>query len=204
MDYTSASRVRSYIHATSTADDVLIGNLITICSRAWDKKSTGTRDSSSDNYYMTEAVVGEVLPGMINWAGEVSCFPHKYNIQSVQSFAYRKNITQALNSVNTTQVDIQGDKVVAYPSSSLACQGNCRVTLSYTGGSGSTISDLPQDMVDIVTLLVVRFYREVESGLGDAIGVAELAQLVYTKAWPVRATDLLELYVRRHGWNHYG
>jgi hypothetical protein len=57
-------------------------------------------------------------------------------------------------------------------------------------------------MVEAVTILTARFYREAETGLGDAIGIAELSEMVYTKAWPIRVTDLLTVYKRKAGWRY--
>jgi hypothetical protein len=94
--------------------------------------------------------------------------------------------------------------VMAYPPNvKFGYPGPCWVTISYNGGLG-TLSDsaytIPDDLVDVTTLLAIRFYREAESGLTDAIGVAELAQMVYTKAWPTRVIEMLQPYKRFVGW----
>jgi hypothetical protein len=78
----------------------------------------------------------------------------------------------------------------------------CKVLLSYTGGLGATLADLPADMVEAVTILAIRFYREAESGLLDQMGMAEMGSFVYTKAWPVRVLELSKHYQRYSGWYH--
>jgi hypothetical protein len=57
-------------------------------------------------------------------------------------------------------------------------------------------------MQEMVAILAARFYREAETGLSDQMGVAEMAQMAYTKAWPVRVTDQMGPYIRRVGWRH--
>ena len=58
-------------------------------------------------------------------------------------------------------------------------------------------------MVEAVSILAARFYREAETGLSDQMGVAELTTMVYTKAWPIRCEKLMnETYKRRVGWRH--
>jgi hypothetical protein len=62
------------------------------------------------------------------------------------------------------------------------------------------VEDLPADLIELATLLAARFYKEAETGLNDAIGVAELGTLIYTKAWPIRFVAMLEPFIRRVGW----
>ena len=85
----------------------------------------------------------------------------------------------------------------------LVMTGKVFVLLDYAGGLAATTTDLPDDLQEVATMLSIRYYREAESGLQDSISVAELTQLVYTKAWPVRALDLLRPYMRRTAWRGY-
>ena len=52
------------------------------------------------------------------------------------------------------------------------------------------------------TVQAIRLYKEARSGLGDSIGVAELATMVYTKAFPQRVTETLNVgnYARIAPW----
>ena len=207
MDYTTLPIVKEMLHndTTVTVDDNLLSRYITAASRAWDRKCTGTRDPSSDNYFELADVAGENLEGQISYDGKVCCYPHKPLINTIASFAFRKNITTTLYTVDPTRIEVMGNKVIAYPSSiPLEYPSKCRVAISYNGGFETSGSLMPAEMIDAVSILTIRFYREAESGLTDQIGVAELATMIYTIAWPRRVTDLLELYVRRCGWYHYG
>ncbi|MFA5416889.1 MAG: hypothetical protein WC341_00385 [Bacteroidales bacterium] len=183
-------------------DDSLIDTLITASSRAWDRKCTGVPDAV--NYFASGSVVGEVLTGQIDHLGQsIICYPHKPIINSVSAFSYQSSIIGTEYTVDPARIDARGPKVVAYPSGMpLDFPAKCRIKISYVGGLGATLADLPDDMVEAVTILAIRFYREAETGLVDQIGVAELATMVYTKAWPVRVTDLLQIYKRRVGWRY--
>ena len=204
MDYTDISTVKSEMHIVSgsSVDDVLLGKLITSASRAWDRKCTGVPDAL--DYFASGSIVGEVLVGQVDHTGsKIICYPHKPIVNSVQSFSYQRNITQSLYTVDVSRVEPYGPKVTAYPNNlSFDFPSQCMVVLNYTGGLGATLADLPADMVEAVTILVARFYREAETGLGDAIGVAELGSMVYTKAWPIRVKETAEYYRRKVGWRH--
>jgi hypothetical protein len=212
MNYTDLNRVKLMLHSQtsgssgSSLDATLLETVvIPAASRAWDRKVTQSKTSDAMNYFMTEAVTSENIEGQINAKGEVCCFPHKSEILSVSAFSYQSSIISALNSVDPARIKARGGKVTAYPTNLGACKpSKCDVILSYVGGSGSSVDDLPGDMIDAVTLLAIRFYREVETGLGDQIGIAELATIIYTKAWPIRCMDSLSIFMRRSGWNHYG
>ena len=204
MDYTSVTFCKQELHATSgsSMDDGLLGTLVTAASRAWDRKCTGVPDAL--NYFASGSAADEVLTGQIDYLGEsIICYPHKPIITSVSAFSYQANIIGTEYTVDPSRIDIRGPKVIAYPSGiPMNFPAKCRIKISYTGGLGATLSDLPEDMVEAVTILALRFYREAESGLMDQMGVAELATMVYTKAWPIRVTDLLQIYKRRVGWRY--
>ena len=75
-----------------------------------------------------------------------------------------------------------------------------QVQISYTGGLGTAQTDLPQDLIDLATLMAGRMYKEAQTGLTDAIGVQELGIFVYTKAFPNRAIEILNKYTRVTPW----
>ena len=202
MDYTTLERVKQEMHiqSGSSVDDGLITLLVTAASRAWDRICTGVPDS--DNYFATEDVVGEKLTGQIDYQGEsIICYPHKPIINSVASFSYQNTIISKAYTVTGSRIECSGGRVIAYPNSiPWEFPRKCRVTISYNGGLGVSGSSLPADMQEVVAILVARFYREAETGLADQIGVAELAQMVYTRAYPVRVVNTAEFYKRRVGW----
>jgi hypothetical protein len=204
MDYTTIALVKSEIHsqlAVST-DDALLATLITSASRSWDRHCTNT--PLAKDYFKREDVVGEKLEGLANYDGtKIVCYPHKPVVNSIASFSFQENIVSTSYTVDPSRVDINGMKVVAYPSGMpIRYPGKCKVTISYNGGLGETVADLPEDMVEAVTLLAIRFYREAESGLSDQMGISEMGSFQYTKAWPVRVKEILNYYRRRAGWDH--
>jgi len=227
MDYTTLTRLRNELHGKATADDALLGVMIAAASRAFDRKCTGTPDAV--NYFLLEAVTGEKLPGIIQLDGSIVCYPHKPVVTAVTSFTYYQNITQPTYTVDAARIEYAGCKVTAYPNPLQIWQPKkCRVLISYTGGLGDCVDDtagmttpascatggaysaptattgLPSDLVELVTILAARYYREVEGSLGDTIGVAELSTMVYTKAWPTRVFEQMQPYIRKAGWNFIG
>ncbi len=204
MDYTTLTFLKQEMHIVSgsSVDDGLLSTLITTASRAWDRKCTGVPDAV--DYFASGSVVNEVLVGQVNYLGnQILCYPHKPIIDSVQSFSYQENVTKTLYTIDPSRVEAYGPRVVAYPNNfSTDFPAKCRVVLSYTGGLGATQSDLPADMVEAVTILAARFYREAEGGLGDQIGIAELSTMIYTKAWPTRVEKMAEIYKRKVGWRN--
>jgi hypothetical protein len=204
MDYTTLAQAKSEMRITLGTDDALLQTFITACSRAIDRKCTGQYGPDSDNYFMLETKTGEQIPGLATAAGLVTCFPHKPMVASVSAFAYRADVTQLWTTVSPTLTDIWGNKVLAYPTGGPVCNypGKCRVQISYIGGISGSTAGLPADLLELCALLTARFYHEAETGMTDAIGVAELATMVYTKAWPVRLVEQLQPYIRKEGWNY--
>lgn len=196
MDYTSTDRVKRAIHANEDPDDQLISDLVTAASRALDKKCAGSPDA--EDYFVFQTVADEYVKGLVNKDGSILVFPHKSVIDSVISFSYRFNPRQNWQTVDPQLISIAGRQVVAW--ANLSARGSVDVKITYEGGYGTTIEELPADFVEAVTLLAARYYREDESGVSDAIGVAELGTVMYTKAMPVRVLDLIRPYTRPVPW----
>jgi hypothetical protein len=204
-DYCVLARVKQEMHVKSsgsTVDDALLNSCITAASRAIDRYCTGTVEG--DNYFASGSVTGEILAGQVDYLGtNILCYPHKPLITSVQSFTYQENITKTAYSVASGRIQIDGYAIIAYPvTMSVDYPARVRVTISYVGGLGTSGSTMPDDLMECCALLAIRFYREAETGVTDQIGVAELSQLVYTKAWPARVLHQLEDYKRAHAWHH--
>jgi len=195
MDYTDLARVKRALGNTETGDDTLLGELITRASRAIDRKCCNAR---ADDYFAMAAVAGETLRNaQVDARGNLLCWPHKPVVTSIAALSYRSSPLSSWSDVNLDVVEVEGCRVTAWlklPRQKLT------VLVSYTGGLGATVDDLPADLVEAATVLTVRFYREVKSGLTDTIGVAELGTLQYTKAWPSRVLDMLRPYMRVEPW----
>lgn len=189
------------MHATSNTDDVLLAKLVTAASRSLDRECTGVPDGI--NYFMTETVANESLEGLVDYTGQsIICYPHKPIITAVTAFSYQQNITTPSYTVDVSRIETDGPLVKAYPATMQLWDwpSKCRVILSYTGGLGLTVDDLPDDLQELAAILAVRFYREAETGLTDQIGVAELSTMSYTRSWPVRVQEKIQNYKRRVGW----
>lgn len=202
MDYTTVQAVKDALHGKLSTDDALLGTYVTACSRAIDRKCTGVPDG--DNYFRLDTVTDELLYGQADVFGEqILCYPRKPLVTSVQSFSWRINVTQTEYTVDPSRIEADGPRVTAYPTNLYGEMPNrLRVKISYVGGLSGSAVGLPEDLQNVCTLLAARFYREGETGLSDSIGVAELSQLIYTKAWPVRAMDMIGPFIRRVGWRH--
>ncbi len=203
MDYVTIERVKAEARITTNTDDTLLAQMITSASRALDRRCTGVSDASAHDYFKLEIKTAERLTGQVNVDGEIICYPHKPVIDSVQAFSFQLNITETLVPVDLSRVDTDGTKIIAYPTNLyFAYPAKCRVTTSYTGGFSGSAASMPEDLQEICALLAIRFYREAETGLSDAIGIAELGTLQYTKAWPARVESQLDTFIRRQGWLH--
>jgi hypothetical protein len=195
MNYTTLAKVKAALGAETAADDALLQVKITEASRAIDRLC-----SAPDNYFMREFIAAQLLDGIAARNGVVICFPPKSAVNSVTSFEYRFTPRESWQSVATDYLTIHPLQVSAYAEETKA--GKCQVRLSYNGGYGAesgspaVITGLPEDIINAATVLAVRFYKEEKTGLSDAIGVADLGVMQYTKAFPVRVVEMMKPYKR--------
>lgn len=185
-DYTTLAAVKRALGSSENADDTLLAELITQASRTIDRYCAGHVEAS--NYFVRETLSNVLLHGVIS-NGSLLCWPRKPIVESVSELAYRLNPRNNWNNLDPAQAMIAGYTVRW---AGIDGQGYAQVKISFIGGFNS----LPDDLVNAATLLVVRFYKEVKSGLTDSIGVAELGTLQYTKALPERLRVQLRPYHR--------
>ena len=198
MDYTTLTLVKQEINIEETGDDDRLTQLITAASRAIDRHCTQAPAGQGDNYFELEDITNEVGYGQIDKNGAILCYPRKPYISSVASFEYRSYGAVSWSSLDTGSVITQVGRVLAF--SELTTREELQTRISYTGGLSDAPSTLPADLIEAATVLTIRFYREAESGLIDAIGVPEIGQMVYTKAIPSRVKEMLKPYQRISPW----
>lgn len=186
-DYTSLNAVKAALGSSETADDDLLAVLITQASRAVDRLCAGF--VGSDDYFTHDETTDEILTGIV-LANKLFCWPRKPKVESVSALAYRFDAREDWLSLAAAYTELSGYTVSIWgvPGQNRRAQ----VKISYTGG----FDPLPDDLVNAVTLLAVRFYKEIKSGLTDSIGIAELGTLQYTKALPARVVEMLRPYKR--------
>lgn len=170
--------------SVENADDALLAELITQASRAIDRYCGGV-----DNYFIKETLSNVILRGYVSGDGVLWCWPPKPVIESVSYLAYRFSPHESWRELDPAKADIFKMSVSW---NGVDGQGRVQVNLSFTGG----FSPLPDDLINAATLLSVRLYKEVKSGLSDSIGVAELGMMQYTKAFPERMVAMLKPYKR--------
>lgn len=192
MDYTTTALVKTALGTSASTDDTQIAKLVTAVSRAMDRKMAGAINSA--DYLKSETVSSELGRGQAGSDGIILYFPRKPLVTAVTAFAYRFGPLESWLTVNVVGVAVDGARMQAY---AYCGRGKPFVMTSYTGGLASSQANLPEDIIEAATVLTVRYYKEVKSGLADTIGVAELGTLIYTKAWPIRVLDMLEPYKRR-------
>lgn len=195
MIYTTLDSFKTALGTDSTGSDAELTQIMTAVSRAVDRRCTSALNS--DDYFKIETITDEEVAGQINRTGQVVCYPHKPRVQSVSEFSYRHSPYESWKSQDVEYISIQGGQVTAWTSD--PNRERVFVKLSYAGGLFEE-GAIPADFQDAVNLLCVRFFKEVKSGLGDSIGVAELGTLVYTKAWPSRVLQMLQPYMRVVPW----
>ncbi len=198
MDYTTAARVKAHLRIQGAGDDALLAVLATAASRAIDRKCTQSPAPEAVGYFALETR-SETLRGLVDGRGVLQVWPHKPDLSSVESLAYRHTPLEAWLAVATERLALTGGQVEVWPVETLR-PGRYAVQMTYTGGYGADVDALPADLVEAATVLAARYYREAETGLTDAMGIAEIGQLVYTKAMPARVEELLQPFVRRVPW----
>lgn len=197
MDYTDLATFKEALGSEKDTHDDELGRIITVASRSLDRRCAGGT-FGSDNYFLSEDVVDEQISGQINNYGRVICYPHKPIIDEVSAFAYRHSPLESWKDQDQDYLTVWRNQVTAWTSD--PNRERVFVKISYTGGLALELADLPADLIEATTLLAVRYYKEIRSGLGDSIGVAELGTLIYTKAWPTRVLEMIQPYVRVIPW----
>ena len=208
MNYTTLEKVKKVLGAEEDTDDSLLETKIGEASRSIDV----TICHADPNYFMLANVAGEIVNGIITSDGAIVCWVSKAVVTSVTSFEYRLSPRTPWLTIEAAYCTISNKRqVTAWGSGSAR---SVKVRLSYTGGYGTevpavpavvdpptarvpaTLTGMPEEIVDAATTLALRFYKEEKSGLTDAIGVAELGTMQYTKAIPVRVVDMCKPYKR--------
>lgn len=195
MDYTTVARVKEAIRIKESADDAYLAKLVTAASRYTDKWCA--KSQRAVNYFELAWVADEECRAQVDQRGMVLAWPRKNTVVSASSMQYR-------TSPISEWTDVPAERIVVEPSG-YAVEGwvylrerprTLFVRVTYQGGVAATVADVPPDLMEAVTLLAARMYREDESGLTDAMGIAELGTLQYTKALPERYIANVEKYLR--------
>jgi hypothetical protein len=214
MDYTWLAQVKADAKISETTDDALLATKISQASREIDRLVAGQEDAA--DYFALGTVTDEILNSyrnpIVSQSGILEFYPHKAIIKSLTALSVRATPLEAWQPVNTQYCDIvRGRSVRVYG-------GNydpdaIQVKISYSGGLGTITSTtagtpsvttvtntLPMDLVELATLLTIRLYREAMGGMSDAIGIAELGTILYSKALPVRAELFITAFTRTFPW----
>jgi hypothetical protein len=200
MDYTTLPLVKEAMQSTETVQDTVLSAFITRASRYLDKLCTS--QSNVVDYFKAETITDEILTnGVVDGNGILTVFPHKPVTSSVASLSLRSSLRSSYQEASLDLV-LPMQSMVIFEGSLPSGLSPLYVKLTYTGGLGATVADLPADFVDLATIMTVRLYKEARSGLGDSIGVAELGTLTYTKAFPIRVLSQLNIgnYMRTAPW----
>ena len=196
MDYTTIANVKAALKIEAAGDDALLSSLVTRASRALDRLITQSDQPDAVNYLEAATVTDERLTGLVDANTILHCWPHKPLVTAVSAFSYRATPLESWVAVSPDYIEIYGQHLMVYASAT----GKPFVKVTYAGGLATLAANLPADLVEAATVMAARFYREDEGGLTDAIGVAELGVLVYTKAFPVRVLEMLRPYMRVIPW----
>ena len=201
MDYTSLSEVHNSMSGDeiATNQDSILSKYITKASRLLDSLSTGINGRDAADYFTKADVVNEVLTNAtVDYMGILHVYPHKYMINSVASLSYRYTMRSAYQPADLSLIDIQNEDVMF--EGGLLPSERLRVQISYNGGLGKTQPDLPADFIDLATMLTVRLYKEARGNYTDAIGIAQLGTMIYTKSFSARFLETLPMYQRIAPW----
>jgi hypothetical protein len=202
MDYTTLTEVKTAMDAQdAAAAGAILPDFITKASRYLDVLCTSQPGLS--DYFTQETITDEVLTnGRIDFAGRLWVYPHKPTIKNVASLQYRYSMAESYKDADLTRIALFPETILYEGGLPPAIDEMIYVKVSYTGGYATTTAGLPRDFVHLATIMTVRLFKEVRSGLGDSIGVAELGTMIYTKAFPQQVIDMLNVaqYARIAPW----
>ncbi len=202
MNYTTLAKVKAVLGAEETTDDTLLAAKIDEASRMLDT----TLCHAEADYFKAETVTDEMVRAIITKDGAIICWPKKVVVTSVTKFEYRLTPRTPWINVDVENVTISNHRQVTAWDVAGIRSVPVFVRVTYVGGYGTestagsppvtTLSGMPADVVDAATVMAVRLYKEEKGGLTDAIGVAELGQMQYTKALPSRVIEIMKPYKR--------
>ncbi len=202
MDYTTRANVVAALHVKGVLDNSLLDRLVTAASRTVDRLCTGSPTAA--DYFKLDTVVNEKLKGVVDADGNILCWPHKCPVNSVSAVSYRETPIASWTSLNISSnadlAQIVGPYAVKLWVQLLRRPSNMQVMISYGGGYSTDPATLPADLVELASLMAGRIYREDEGGLSDAIGVATIGSITFTKAVPERFNYLLTQFQRKVPW----
>ena len=200
MDYTSLDEVHYAMQGddTITGQDAILSSYITRASRLLDTLCAGVPSVQSVNYFMQEDVANEYLTNGVIGNGSLTVYPHKSVVNSVASLSFKYHLKDAWTIADLASVSPEGDSV--YYEGRLPYQERVYMQISYNGGLATTQPDLPEDFIDLATMIAVRLYQEARGNYTDAIGIAELGTMIYTKSFPARFLETLPMYQRTTPW----
>lgn len=193
MNYTTLARTKTALGAEATTSDPHLESIIASVSRLIDRHCSGK--VGLDDYLALSSITDEQGQARAAADGSILYPACKVLVQSVSAFAYRSTPLADWQSIDPQYVTFDGYMVKGWGQGRRA-PGSVFVKISYTGGLAANVADLPADILDAADILAVRFFKEIKSGLGDTIGVAELGTMQYTKALPVRVVEMLKPYLR--------
>lgn len=202
MDLTTLANVKLEARVKVSGDDTLLAMLITRASDAIGKYCAKSVSADS-SFFLKENVADEILsmPAVgMDAEGTIKCWPHKSRIHSVAKFEYRMSSLDSWHEVDLARVTPVSDIAVWVVGKVTRKSHLMQARLSYDGGLATTVATLPSDLQEAATVLTVRYYREAEGGLSDAIGLAETGSIIYSKAMPARVVQLLQPYIRPVAW----
>lgn len=200
MDYTTTAIVKSDAHIAEATDDTLLARKVTDASRAIDRLVTGRVDVS--DFFKLETITLETLTGarnpLVDSNNHLILWPHKPVITAVTAVNYRYSPVETWQAVDATYLMISnGMAVECWQSFNRA---RIMAQVSYSGGLAAATASLPNDLVELATLLTIRMYKESQSGMSDVVGLNDYGVAQYVKALPIRFQDFIGRYARVIPW----
>lgn len=209
MDYTTLVQVLGMIGngqdptprpSPAPYDDTVIAAAITAASRAIDRMVTGDSSHASDNYFQTGTLTDEIIKAQVNKDGDIIAFLHKPACSQPTALAYQFRYNPALpwQAINPNLVTVENYAATVWTGT--LRQGPIMVKITYSGGLGAAVANLPEDLQRAAAILAARYYKEGKTGLADVMGIAELGTNTYTKAVPLEVLQILSPYTRPTPW----
>lgn len=113
-------------------------------------------------------------------------------IQNVTGVTFQPTPLDPVDTLNVSQAWIEDNYFLKIAPINSYSRRNGQAVVMYSGG----YNPVPDDIVQAVTVMAARFYKERDSGYSDVIGSTETGIMQYQKAMPADVKVIVEKYRR--------
>lgn len=113
-------------------------------------------------------------------------------IEDVQSISFQSSPLEPVDTLDISKAWIEDNYFLIVAAQRTYLRKNGMANVTYSGG----FNPVPDDIVQAVTVMAARFYKERDSGYSDVIASTETGVLQYQKAMPADVKMVVDKYRR--------